>query len=86
MVWIGGLASIEWLDWEAVMHCLFGTWCGLQWDDLGQSLWDLTLEVEAPVSLLGCATLDLGHTAPVCSAPLELYGVGLLGTLGPYVP
>ena len=66
MAWPGGLALTEWLDKQVVVHFVCGTWCGVQWADMGQYLWGATLEVAAPVSCVGCATLELAHMEPVC--------------------
>ena len=65
MVLPGWLALIAWIGLLEVIHCVFGTWYGLQWADLGHSLWGAPLEVGEPLSLLGCAPLELDHTDPV---------------------
>ena len=65
---IGTLLSqflgLSWLDWQVVVHFACGTWCGVQWADLGDSLWGAPLEV-APVSCVGFAPLELAHTEQV---------------------
>ena len=55
------------------MHFTCGTWCVVQWDDLGQSFWGTTLDM-APVSGVGFAPLELDHAARVHWEPLELDG------------
>ena len=47
------------------MNFKCGTWCGVKWDDLGQSIWGEPLEVAVPVSCVGFAPLELDHTAQV---------------------
>ena len=65
MAWTWRLALTVWLDRQVVVNFVCGTWWGVKWADLGQSLWGAPLEVAELVSFVGCATLELVHTATV---------------------